>query len=105
MPGAAAKSGLFRCTEPRLSGRRLQTLAVIAGKEWTGSPNLSSDTGWTWYSRSGVSLSGPGLVKIPSWLGAIDIGPERFSAYSSPIEALPIRLDAFSLSVGTPVTL
>ena len=32
---------------PRLAGRRLHTLAVIAGKSCSGSPNLSSESGWT----------------------------------------------------------
>jgi hypothetical protein len=33
---------------PREVGRRLQALTVTAGKRCSGSPNLSSDSGWTW---------------------------------------------------------
>ena len=77
----------------------------MAGKGCTLSPNLSRLTGWTWYSRSGVAFSGPDRVKIPTWLGAMAMGPDRRRAYSSPIAALPKRCEAFSFRVGTPVTL
>ena len=40
-----AGSALCACTLPRLAGRRLQTLSVIAGNACKGSPNRSSDSG------------------------------------------------------------
>jgi hypothetical protein len=92
-------------TWPRLSGRRLQTLAVMPGKACSACPKASSVTGWTWYSRSAVATSGPERAKAPSWLGAIDIGPRRFSAYSSAMPALPRRVPDSSFSVFTPVDL
>ena len=42
-------------TLPRDVGRRLHTLAVKASNTCSGSPNLCSDSGCTWYSRSGRS--------------------------------------------------
>ena len=87
-------------TLPTEVGRRLQTETVIAGKGCSGSPSRSVDKGWTWYSRSGVSRSGPDFVNMPNWLGAIDIGPLRVSAYCRAMRALPNRLPAMSFSVG-----
>jgi hypothetical protein len=40
-------SGLSMRTSPREVGLRLQALTVMAGKVCNGSPNLSSDSGWT----------------------------------------------------------
>ena len=104
MAGAAAGSGEAMATSPRLSGRRLQTLAVIAGKACSGWPKASSDSGWTWYCRFGVSTLASERAKTPTWLGAIDIGPVRRSAYSRAISALPQRVAAVWLSVFVPST-
>src|ERR1043166_6963661 len=48
MAGAADGSADLSLSQPRLVGRRLQTLAVNAGNGCSGSPNLSSDSGWMW---------------------------------------------------------
>ena len=96
--GAKGSADLIR-TWPRLSGRRLHTDAVKAGKGWSGSPNFSSDSGCTWYSRFGVSREGSDLAKAPSWLGDMVIGPRRNRAYSSPMPTRPSRLLARSLIV------
>jgi hypothetical protein len=45
--GWTVASGLVIRTSPRLSGRRLLTEAVNAGNGCNGSPNLSSESGWT----------------------------------------------------------
>ena len=90
---------------PREVGRRLHTLAVKAGKRCSGSPNLSSVSGCTWYSMFGVACSGEERVKPPSCDGAIVSGPVRNSAYSSAIFALPIQLLASLFSVSTFCTL
>src|SRR3954470_5463883 len=76
-------------TWPRLVGRRLQTDAVIAGKGWRGSPNLSRESGWTWNSTLAVGTVGVDFAKPPSWLGAMVRGPVRNTRYSSPIIAFP----------------
>ena len=55
--------------------------------------------------RQAASRLGSERVKMPSCDGAIDMGPERFSAYSSAIFALPTRLAELSFSVFTPWTL
>ena len=44
-------------TQPRESGRRLQTLGVMAGNVCSGSPNLSSDSGCTCHSMFAVGLA------------------------------------------------
>src|SRR5689334_816416 len=88
-----------------LVGRRLATDAVKAGKGCSGSPNLSRDRGWTWYSRLAVLCEGSERVNPPSCDGAMVSGPVRKNRYSSPIEILPVRVLARSLSVGTFFTL
>src|SRR3990172_10072934 len=92
--GCARGSGLLIVTRPRLVGRRLHTEAVKAGKGCSGSPNLSSESGWMWYSMFAVACDGSDLAKPPSWLGGIVSGPVRNRAYSSPIIALPQTLFA-----------
>ena len=61
----------------------------MAANGCSGSPSLSVERGWTWYSRSGVARSGPYLANMPNWLGAIDIGPLRVRAYCKAMRALP----------------
>ena len=102
--GASAGSVLRIAVRPRLSGRRLQTLAVKAGKGSRSPPKAARLSGWTWYSRSAVARRGSLFRNMPSWLGAIAIGPVRRSMYSSPISALPSRFHARWLSVETPDT-
>ena len=92
-------------TEPRLSGRRLQTEAVNAGKACKGSPNRSSESGWMWYSRFGVARAGSERAKAPSCEGAMVNGPRRNRRYSRPIQPRASRLAARSLSVRVPWTL
>ncbi len=77
----------------------------MAGKSWSGWPNASSESGWTWNSMLGVSNIASDFMKIPSWLGAMDIGPERLNAYSSAMRALPASVDCRSFSVRAPVIL
>ena len=55
MSGGAAGSAEAAWTEPRLDGRRLQTLAVKAPKRCSPSPHLSSDSGWKWNCRFAVA--------------------------------------------------
>ncbi len=105
MSGAANGSADAICTVPREVGRRLQTLAVNALKACSGSPNLSSDSGCTWYSTSGRATDGSDLANAPNCEGAMLIGPLRLKAYCMPIMALPHQLAARVLSVGTPCTL
>ena len=62
----------------------------------------SVESGWTWYSRSGVARAGSDFVNIPNWLGAIDIGPLRRSAYSSTMRSLPQALLAIVFRVLAP---
>ncbi|MNV57297.1 hypothetical protein D3C71_1496220 [compost metagenome] len=83
----------------------MHTLAVNAGNACSGSPNASSDSGCTWYSRLGWGRSGRLRVNAPSCDGAMLMGPLRLKAYSMPMRALPSRLDASTLSVGAPCTL
>ena len=52
-------------TMPRLVGRRLHTLAVKAGNSCSGSPNLSSDSGWTWNWMLARSRDGIGAREQP----------------------------------------
>jgi len=99
MAGASSKRGVLMCTVPRLVGLRLHTLAVMAGKLCSGSPNASRLRGWTWYWMLGQGRDGSLLVKAPSWLGAMLIGPVRLKRYSAPIMALPHQLLARVLSV------
>ena len=54
-PARRQRVGARAWVEPRLVGRRLQTLRVIAGKSCSGSPNRSSDSGCTWNSTLAVS--------------------------------------------------
>ena len=84
-PGVALGSALAAWIDPRLVGRRLQTLIVIAGNGCNGSPKRSSDSGCTWNCRFGDSWSGDERAKAPICDGAIDIGPRRRAAYSSAI--------------------
>jgi hypothetical protein len=105
MAGASSKRALVICTVPRLVGLRLHTLAVMAGKLCSGSPNASRLSGCTWYSRLGHSKSGEERVKAPSWLGAMLMGPVRRNRYSSPMPALPQGVLANWLSVRAPRTL
>src|SRR5437762_11810531 len=102
MAGASSGRRLRMRTVPRLVGLRLHTLAVKAGKRCNGSPKASSDSGCTWYWRLGQAWSAPLRVKAPSCDGAMLIGPERLSAYSSPMRALPSHEDASTLSVEAP---
>jgi hypothetical protein len=44
------------------------------------------------------------LTNMPSWLGAMAIGPVRRRRYSIPISALPNKVEARWLSVETPET-
>lgn len=78
---------------------KLQTLAVMAGKECKGSPNFSSESGCTWYSRFGVASMSLDLAKAPSWLGAMVRGPRRWKKYCKAISTFPKGLAAHSLSV------
>ena len=103
MTGCAVGSGEAMSTLPRLSGRRLQTEAVIAGNGSSGWPKAGSDKGWTWYSRLGVATSSDDRAKAQSCDGAMDMGPDRKSAYSRPIFALPISEFAIVFSVFAPV--
>ena len=74
---------------PRDVGRRLQALTVKAGKRCSGSPNLSSDSGWTWNSMLARSCSGRIGRKRPAARAPWSSGPRRSSAYSSAISAAP----------------
>ena len=65
---------------PRDVGRMLHTDAVNAGNECNGSPNLSSDSGCTWYSRLGRAMAGAEHANAPSWLGLIASGREMGDA-------------------------
>src|SRR5215471_6314640 len=105
MAGYACGSGLVICTEPRLVGRRLQTDGVIAGNEWSGSPNLSRLKGWTCHSMFALGWAGSLLANAPSWDGGIVSGPVRKRKYSRPIRAFPTRLLARSFRVRTLWTL
>src|SRR2546423_1016476 len=105
MLGASSCFGVRMRTWPRLVGFRLHTLAVKALNGCSGSPNASSDSGCTWYSRSGQGLDASLRVKAPSCDGAMLIGPLRLARYSSPISALPHHERAIVLSVFTPSTL
>ncbi len=79
----------------------MHTLAVKVGKGWTASPNFSeAERLHSDIADSQSRRRGPERVKTPSWLGAMAIGPERRSRYSSPIMALPTSVLAFSLSVA-----
>src|ERR1700692_4088826 len=102
MRGPSAALGDTISTQPREVGRRLQTLAVKAGKRCSGSPNLSSDSGCTWYSRLDVACDSSDLVNTPSWLGALLRGPPRRHADSRPISIWPKRLLASPLSERMP---
>src|SRR5690606_14312923 len=104
MAGATPGSGRVTCTHPRLVGRRLQTLTVIAGKPCRPAPNLSSDRGWTWNWRVGVACSGEDLAKAPSCDGAMVSGPRRSAAYSSAISGLRHHWAYSAFRVGTPLT-
>ena len=42
---------------------------------------------------------------MPNWLGAIDSGPLRESAYCRPIRTFPMRLLACSFNVAVLLTL
>ena len=55
MIGPSSGFAVRAWTEPRLEGRRLQALMVIAGKVCSGSPNASRDRGWTWICTFGVA--------------------------------------------------
>ena len=88
--GLAAGSAERSRMVPREVGRRLQALTVMAGKRCSGSPNLSSDSGWTWNSMLARSWSGEDVVKMPSCEGAMVSGPVWNKAYSMPIRARPI---------------
>ena len=90
---------------PREVGRRLHTEAVNAGNGCSGSPNLSSDSGCTWYSTLGRCRSALDIANAPSWLGLIVSGPRRVKAYCSAMPSLAKGLDASVLSVRTPCTL
>src|SRR4051812_25575407 len=90
---------------PRDVGRRLHTLTVNAGKWCSGSPNLSSDSGWTWNSMLAVGWSGSDLAHAPICDGAIVSGPLRRNAYSRPIFTLPHHELARVLRVTTFETL
>ena len=69
-----------------------------------GSPNASSESGCTWYSRFACSCDGSLRVNAPSCEGAMLIGPLRLNTYSKPISALPSQLFAIVFSVLTPLT-
>src|SRR5689334_12846409 len=105
MTGASAGSRLATCTLPRDVGRRLHTLAVKASNACSGSPNLGSDRGCTWYSTSGRDAPGDERANTPSCEGAMLIGPLRLHAYSAAIIALPRMLPARVLSVRALRTL
>src|ERR1700704_238416 len=92
-------------TDPRELGRRLHTLGVIAGKLCSGSPNLSSDSGWTCHSIFGVGWEGSLLANAPAWDGGMVSGPVRNAKYSNAIAALPQKLFAMPFSVLTFFTL
>ncbi len=47
------------------------------------SPNLSSESGWTWICRSGVATLSSERRNAPSCEGAMVSGPVRNSAYSA----------------------
>ena len=89
MTGLAAGSAERSRIVPREVGCRLQALTVTAGKRCRGSPNLSSDSGWTWNWMFARSWSGEDLVKMPSCEGAMVSGPFWNRAYSAPIRARP----------------
>ncbi len=91
-------------TLPREVGRRLQTDAVNALNGCSGSPKRSSDSGCTWYSRSGRDTCALLVAKQPSWLGLIDSGPERVNRYCSAMPALATQLCDSVFSVVTPLT-
>src|SRR6185437_5489887 len=105
MAGGSAGFAERMCTAPRLSGRRFATLAVKAGNGSSLPPHAARLSGWIWYSRLAVAKRGLDLAKMPSWLGAIDIGPDRASRYSRPIMAFPNRVPARVFSVAAPVIL
>src|SRR5690349_24633537 len=88
-------------TLPRLVGRRFATEAVQAGKGGRGSPNLSRDKGWTWYSRLALGCAGSDRVNAPSCEGAIVSGPVRNRRYSRPMEIFPVSVFARSFKVRT----
>ena len=71
MTGLATGSAERSRIVPREVGCRLQALTVMAGKRCRGSPNLSSDSGWTWNSMFARSWSGEDVVKMPSCEGAM----------------------------------
>src|SRR5918912_4121913 len=104
MRGGASGSAERIVTEPRLVGFRLHTLAVNASNGCSGSPNASSDNGWTWYSRFGCGRAGSLRVNAPSCDGAMLIGPLRLTRYSSPIFALPHQVADSVFSVFVPLT-
>src|SRR5712692_7288849 len=92
-------------TQPREEGRRLHTLGVIGGKQCSGSPNLSSDSGCTCHSMFGVGSEGSLFANAPACEGGMVSGPVRKMKYSSAIAALPSRLFAAPFSVLTFFTL
>ena len=53
-------------TQPRDRGLKLQTLGVMAGNAWSGSPNLSSESGCTCHSMFAVGWLGSLLPNAPS---------------------------------------
>ncbi|MCY1464923.1 hypothetical protein D9M71_830060 [compost metagenome] len=75
--GALCISAAPMSMRPRLSGRRLHTEAVNAGKRCNGSPKRSSDKGCTWYCKLAVACSGLERTNAPNWLGAMASGPLR----------------------------
>src|SRR6516225_1180875 len=104
MHGASAGSAPRMRTLPRLVGLRLHTLAVNALNECSGSPNASSESGCTWYSRFGCASPARLFANAPSCDGAMLIGPLLDHAYCSAISALPRSVEAIVLSVRTPST-
>src|SRR6185503_853537 len=92
-------------TQPRELGRRLHTLGVIPGKECSGSPNLSSESGCTCHSMFAVGRDGSLFAKAPACDGGMVSGPVRKRKYSSAIAALPAKLLATPFSVFTLRTL
>src|SRR6185369_2169458 len=104
MHGARAGSPLWMRTLPRLVGLRLHTLAVNALNGCSGSPNASSESGWTWYSRLACASPARLFANAPSCDGAMLIGPLRDHAYWSAMRALPQSVEAIVFRVCVPST-
>src|SRR5687768_3289160 len=92
-------------THPRERGRRLHTLGVIAENVCNGSPNLSSDSGWTCHSMFAVGCVSSLRANAPSCDGGMVNGPVLNNAYSAAMTAFPNRLFTRSFNVTVLLTL